>query len=101
MQELSWKLDVLLTGSWRGATSVLLSDDRRRVVVDTGMPHEASQMVGALRARGLALEDVSEVINTHFHVDRVLNNSLFPQSAIYATQQSYDWCRSLYSAPPS
>jgi len=37
------------------------------------------------------------VINTHFHVDHVLNNSLFPASAIYASQESFDWCCSLYS----
>ena len=97
MQESSWKVDVLLTGSWRGATSALLSNGRRRVVVDTGLPHEASQLVSALRERGSDPRDISDLINTYFHVDHVLNNSLFPQCAIYASQESYDWGRSLYA----
>jgi len=92
-----WKVEVLLAGSWRGATSVLLSNARHHVVVDTGMPHEAHLLVKALKQRGLQPEDIHGVINTHFHVDHVLNNSLFQKSIIYAPQESYDWCRSLYS----
>jgi glyoxylase-like metal-dependent hydrolase (beta-lactamase superfamily II) len=92
-----WKADVLLVGSWRGATSTLLSDGRHHLLVDTGLPHEAHQLVTALEDRGLRPDDIQIIINTHFHVDHVLNNCLFPASTIYAPQQSYDWCCSLYS----
>jgi glyoxylase-like metal-dependent hydrolase (beta-lactamase superfamily II) len=92
-----WKPDVLLTGSWRGATSTLLTNGQHHIVVDTGLPHEAHQLVAALKCRGLRPEDIQTVINTHFHVDHVLNNCLFPASTILVTQQSYDWCCSLYS----
>ncbi len=61
------------------------------------MPHEAHLLAEAIEKWGLHPEDIRGVINTHFHVDHVLNNSLFPGSAIYAPQQSYDWCRALYS----
>lgn len=67
------------------------------MVVDTGLPHEAPQLVIALEKKGLKPADVGTVINTHFHVDHVLNNCLFPSSLIYATQESYNWCCSLYS----
>jgi glyoxylase-like metal-dependent hydrolase (beta-lactamase superfamily II) len=87
----------LLTGSWRGASSVLLSKGNHHVVVDTGMPHEAHLLEMAIQKLGLHPEDIRGVINTHFHVDHVLNNSLFPASVIYAPQQSYDWSCSLYS----
>lgn len=97
MVDTRWKVDVLLSGSWRGAASVLLSNGRHRVLVDTGLPHEAHQLMSALKARGLQPTDIGMVVNTHFHVDHVLNNGLFPSSLIYATQQSYDWCRSLYA----
>lgn len=97
MAAAAWKVEVLLTGSWRGATSALLSNGRHHIIVDTGLPHEAHQLFSALERQGLKPEDVDTVINTHLHVDHVLNNSLFPSSAIYATQQSHDWCRSLYS----
>jgi glyoxylase-like metal-dependent hydrolase (beta-lactamase superfamily II) len=93
----NWKVEVLLAGSWRGATSVLISNGGCHIVVDTGMPHEAHLLIKSLEGRGLVPADVEWVVNTHFHVDHVLNNSLFPSSAIYATQESYDWCRSLYS----
>ncbi len=97
MGEPTWKVEVLLAGSWRGATSALLSNGRRHIVVDTGMPHEAHQLVRALEKRGLKPADIGDIINTHFHVDHVLNNSLFPNGTIYAAQESYDWCCSLYA----
>lgn len=93
-----WKIDVLLPGNWRGASSVLLSGGGGPVLVDTGMPHDAHQLVSALAARGLRPEDIRVVINTHFHVDHVSNNCLFPSSVFYASQESFEWCRSLYAA---
>ena len=97
MLEKPWNMQALLAGNWRGATSVLISNGHQHVVVDSGMPHEASVLLDALRARGLEPGDVQAVINTHFHIDHVLNNILFPNSLIYASQESYDWCCSLYS----
>jgi glyoxylase-like metal-dependent hydrolase (beta-lactamase superfamily II) len=97
MADTEWKLETLLPGSWRGAASVLLSNGSRHFVVDTGMPHEEHLLVSALQQRGLAASEIEAVVNTHFHIDHVLNNSLFAGSAIYATQESHDWCCSLYS----
>jgi glyoxylase-like metal-dependent hydrolase (beta-lactamase superfamily II) len=97
MKNHSWKTEVLLPGNWRGATCALLSDGSHHVLVDTGMPHEAHRLIAALEERHLHPADIRMVINTHFHVDHVLNNSLFPQSEIYASQQSYDWCCAAYS----
>ena len=92
-----WKVEELLAGSWRGATSVLISNGRCHIVVDTGMPHEGHLLVKALESRGIGPADVRLVINTHFHIDHVLNGNLFGHSLIYATQHSFDWSRSLYS----
>lgn len=86
-----------MQGDWRGASSVLLTGGPEPILVDTGMPHDAHRLVQALGQRGLRPEDIRCVINTHFHLDHVSNNCLFPSSAIFATQQSYDWCRSLYT----
>ncbi len=97
MKKTNWKVDVLLPGSWRGATTVLLSNGHQHAVVDSGMPHEAHQLVEALELHGLHPEDVDFIVCTHFHVDHVLNNSLFPKSMILGSQESYDWCCSLYS----
>jgi len=97
MGETAWKVEVLLTGSWRGASSVLLSHGRLHVVVDTGLPHEAHLLLDALQQKGFLPSDIRIVINTHYHVDHVLNNNLFPSSLIYGPQESYEWCRALYS----
>ena len=97
MGEAVWKVRVLLTGSWRGATSVLLSNGRLHIVVDTGLPHEAHLLLEALKKNALTPSDIGIVINTHFHVDHVLNNILFPSSLIYGPQESYQWCRALYA----
>ena len=97
MTKPSLKFDILLPGSWRGATSVLLSIRNHHIVIDTGLPHEDHQLVQALKNRGLDPTDIGTVINTHLHVDHVMNNHLFPNSLIYASQQSYEWCSSMYS----
>jgi glyoxylase-like metal-dependent hydrolase (beta-lactamase superfamily II) len=97
MSNNGWKAEVLLAGSWRGATSVLLSNGHERLVVDTGMPHEAPLLLNALEQRGLKPADATGLIATHFHVDHVLNNSLFPHCPIYASQRGHDWACSLYS----
>lgn len=92
-----WKAELLLAGSWRGATSVLLTSGTHHLVVDSGMPHEAPLLLKALEQRDLKPEDIEGLIITHFHIDHVLNNSLFPHIPIYASQQSHDWACSLYS----
>ncbi len=91
----TWKADVLLTGDWRGASCVLLTGSQL-VLVDTGMPHDACHLIEALAKRGLQPADVRCLINTHFHFDHVSNNFLFPNSVIYASQQSHNWCIGLY-----
>ena len=97
MKESAWKTEVLLPGNWRGATCTLLSRDHHHIIVDTGMPHEAHRLLAALEQRGLHPSDIRMVINTHFHVDHVLNNCLFPESDVYGSQQSYDWCCQVYA----
>lgn len=97
MEDQGWKAETLLAGNWHSATSVLLSNGTQHLVVDTGMPHEEHLLVEALQQRSLKPADIDAVINTHFHIDHVLNNSLFPGCVIYATQESHEWCCSLYN----
>jgi glyoxylase-like metal-dependent hydrolase (beta-lactamase superfamily II) len=92
-----WKADVLMPGNWRSASSVLLWNGCERILVDTGLPHDSHQVLKALRQRGLSPSDIRCIINTHFHLDHVSNNCLFPESVIYATQESHDWCLALYA----
>jgi glyoxylase-like metal-dependent hydrolase (beta-lactamase superfamily II) len=96
MNNHAWKTEVLLPGNWRGATCALLSSGHHHIIVDTGMPHEAHRLIEALAARNLKPSDIRMIINTHFHVDHVLNNSIFAEGEIYASQQSFDWCCAAY-----
>lgn len=96
MHNHDWKTEVLLPGSWRGATCALLSNGRHHIIVDTGMPHEAPRLIEALAAHNLTPSNITAIINTHFHVDHVLNNCIFSAAHIYASQQSYDWCCAAY-----
>ena len=82
MQDGEWKVDILLPGSWHGATSALISNRRHSIVVDTGLPHEAHAIIKALELRGLKPTDIQFVINSHFHIDHVSNNALFGRSEI-------------------
>jgi len=97
MAETQWKIEVLVPGDWRGATACLLSHNSHHMLVDTGSAHKDTFLVAALERKGLHPADISTVISTHFHIDHVMNNSLFSRSQIYATQESYDWACSLYS----
>ena len=97
MKNSSWETEVLLPGSWRGATCTLLSRGHHHIIIDTGMPHEAYRLLEALEKRGLHPSDIRMIVNTHFHVDHVLNNCLFPNSEIYGSQQSHDWCCAAYA----
>jgi len=97
MRDGEWNVDVLVPGSWHGATSVLISDRRHNIVVDTGLPHEAHAIMKALELRGLKPTDIRLVINSHFHIDHVSNNTLFPTSEILCSLESYEWCRAVYS----
>lgn len=87
----------MLPGNWRGASSVLLTGGDELILVDSGMPHDAHQLIHALERRGLRPDDIPILINTHFHLDHVSNNCLFPSSAIYAAQESFEWCHGLYA----
>jgi len=97
MPETRWRVEVLRAGDWRGATTCLLTLDSRHVLVDTGSWHEDSLLAEALARRGLHPTDINIVINTHFHIDHVMNNCLFAGSQIYAPQESYEWACSLYA----
>lgn len=51
------------------ANTFIVEDSRGVVVVDAGMPHRASSIVHALRARGHAPQDVRLILITHGHID--------------------------------
>ncbi len=47
------------------------------IIVDTGMPHDAEEILEALHRHGLDGEDIDIVVNTHCHHDHTGCNRLF------------------------
>lgn len=59
--------------AYPSANTVLLHG-RRPVLVDTGFGSDAPELVAWLRARGVAPESLSLIVNTHFHSDHAGGN---------------------------
>jgi glyoxylase-like metal-dependent hydrolase (beta-lactamase superfamily II) len=66
------------------------------LVTDPGMVRDRSLILDPLRDRGVAPEDVTDVVFSHHHPDHTLNAALFPNArfhdhwAIYRGDQ-WDW----------
>ena len=77
-----------------GSTVSLVVDGGARIVVDPGMVADREDILGPLRDRGLAPEDVTHVFLTHHHPDHTVNAALFPNAAVvdsWATYRATEW----------
>ena len=61
-------------------TIVLVRDNGKNILVDTGNPKDKDKIVQALKKQGLAPDDIDFVIITHFHSDHVGCNYLFSKA---------------------
>ena len=93
-----WTVDVLLVGTGYSSTCTLVSNDRHRVVIDTGLSIHEEMLVASLARRGVSPTDVDIVINTHLHVDHCGNNATFPRATIFASRAEWDWTHAFYGA---
>jgi N-acyl homoserine lactone hydrolase len=93
-----WSVDVLLVGTGYSSTCTLITNDKHRVVVDTGLSVQEDDLVDALARRHLTPADVDIVINTHLHVDHCGNNSVFPRALIFASKAEWEWTHAFYTA---
>lgn len=60
----------------------LITSGSRKIVVDTGLEGEEGLIINALARRGLELEDIDTVVNTHPHPDHCGNNHLFSMAEL-------------------
>jgi glyoxylase-like metal-dependent hydrolase (beta-lactamase superfamily II) len=94
----AWRVETLLEGTGYSSSATLLVHSTCRVVVDTGLSIQESDLLSALRARHLEPVDIDIVINTHLHVDHCLNNALFTRAAIYMSEPEWHWTTAFYQA---
>jgi len=93
-----WTVDVLLEGTESSSTCTLLTADRHRLIVDTGLSDQEAVLTRALAHRGLLPTDIDAVINTHLHIDHCGNNSMFPNATVFMSQQEWAWTEAFYAA---
>src|SRR5262249_13969448 len=93
-----WRVDTLLEGTGYSSHAILLTSTNQKVVVDTGLSIQESDLLRALRGRGLAPADIDLVINTHLHLDHCLNNALFTRAQILMSEREWRWMTAFYEA---
>ena len=64
-------------GAFRADGTSTLITGPKRIVVDTGSPHDKDKIIKRLNDHGLAPSDIEYVICTHGHIDHVGNLNLF------------------------
>jgi len=92
------------------ATTTLITTDRHRIVVDPGMDKAALHK--GFKRHAVDPADVTDVYVTHYHVDHMLNVTVFPQAHLvdgkYAilgnggmphSGQPFDRCITVISTP--
>lgn len=77
-------------GKMRASGTVTLVKGTKNIIVDTGGPQEAGELIDALSREGLRPGDVDYVVCTHGHSDHVGNNNLFPGATFIV---SHDICK--------
>ncbi len=66
-----------------GSTVTLIIDGDAVIVVDPGMVADRGDLLAAVRARGVAPGDVTDVVFSHHHPDHTVNAALFPAARIH------------------
>jgi N-acyl homoserine lactone hydrolase len=65
----------------------LIVSGTRKVLVDTGLKGEETQILKALAGLGLHPEEIDTVVNTHSHPDHCGNNHIFPKARILSPKE--------------
>src|SRR5882757_8098256 len=92
---MEWDVVTLMEGHMLGASSILLKNPSRAIVVDTGLANQRNALTTALKKQGLEPDDVDLVLNTHLHVDHSNNNCIFRRARIIASRHNYEWTLAL------
>ena len=71
----------LLKNGWEGnSTCVFIQNEGKFIIVDPGMDEEA--LLFALKNEGIEKEKVDYIFLTHYHIDHMLNVTLFKNATI-------------------
>jgi len=83
---------------------LLLRDETRTVLFDTGPFRVRQTLLGALKAHGLTPDSIDTVFVTHLHWDHVENLDLFPKAEILVPRSEFDYAAAIrpgdWGTPP-
>lgn len=79
--------------SW--STVGLVSAGERRILVDTGPIGARALLRQRLADRGLACDDVTDVVVTHLHHDHSINWPMFAAARIHVARRELEWALAL------
>lgn len=78
-------------GSLGWSTIALLRHGDRHAVLDVGSFGQRKLLLEQLAARGLAPDDVTDVLLSHSHHDHSINFPMFPKATIAISRVELDW----------
>ncbi len=76
-------LDIPGVASAPYSTVLFLQDSKRKILVDPGSFVTHQFLEEKLKERGLDVEDITDILLTHFHLDHAFNTVFFPRATIY------------------
>lgn len=93
-----WEVAIAMSGLPLQSCSVLLRSGNERILVDTGFSSHDGILLQGLERAGVAPAEITAIINTHFHLDHVGCNGLFPRARVYASRRDYEWACRIYDS---
>ena len=94
------RVDIVLPGypvrTARGSigyasSSLVTTDDGRRILVDCAGYADRTQLFDALRERGVAPQDIDGLVLTHLHFDHAINARFFRSAKVWVTKAEVDY----------
>ncbi|MFH1427171.1 MAG: MBL fold metallo-hydrolase [Patescibacteria group bacterium] len=75
--------NILKTRCQAGSSIILIKDQKKNIIVDTGNPQDEKKIIKALKKKNLKPENIDIVVITHFHPDHVGCNYLFKKARFF------------------
>lgn len=94
----AWDVRIVVSGLPMQSCAVLLSGAAGHIVVDTGFPQHESLLLEGLHRAGVEAAQVTGVINTHYHIDHIGGNALFPNAWLYGSRVDFEWAVRIYES---
>lgn len=93
-----WDVRIVVSGLPMQSCAVLLSGAPGHILVDTGFPQHEGLLLEGLHRAGVEAAQVTGVINTHYHIDHIGGNALFPNAWLYGSRHDFEWAVRIYES---